>query len=194
MAFTIVDGFPFDQRDIAIQLFWDAFRGKLNPVLKPESKALRFLSAVADPEHAIGAMTPEQALIGVAGFKTNSGSFIGGDLKSLRQTYGLIGAVWRGLVLSLLERPVQTGTLLMDGIFVSEAARGQGVGSALLEAIKQKAIAQDCSKVRLDVIDTNPRARDLYERRGFIPVRTTSIGPLRHLFGFRNATTMVCEL
>ncbi|MGB5216257.1 MAG: GNAT family N-acetyltransferase, partial [Anderseniella sp.] len=90
--------------------------------------------------------------------------------------------------------PLQSETLLMDGIFVSESARGGGVGSMLLSAIKEKAAACGCSKVRLDVIDTNPRARALYERQGFISQGTSDIGPLRHVFGFQKATTMVCEV
>jgi ribosomal protein S18 acetylase RimI-like enzyme len=48
--------------------------------------------------------------------------------------------------------------------------------------------------LRLDVIDTNLRARALYERLGFRAVRSESLGPLRHLFGFQTAITMVRAL
>ncbi len=115
-------------------------------------------------------------------------------MNGLCATHGAIGGLWRGCTLSLLERPLQPDTLLMDGIFVSETARGLGIGSALLSAIKEKAAALGYAKVRLDVIDTNPRARALYERRGFIAEETSTIGPLRHVFGFRKATTMVYTL
>lgn len=193
-AFSVIDGFQPSQRDRAIRLFWEAFKDKLHPVMKPEETALRFLNQVADPAYAISAVSPGGTLIGVAGFKTENGSFIGGGLKELCFAYGMIGGFWRGLVLSALERPLQPGTLLMDGIFVSEKARGRGVGSALLSAINEKAVVCGCSRVRLDVIDTNPRAYALYERRGFIPENTSNIGPLRHIFGFRKATTMVCKV
>ncbi len=193
-AYTVVDGFQPRQREVAIRLFWEAFKGKLSPVMKPEAKALRFLDLVADPTHAISAVSRDGTLIGVAGFKTAEGSFIGGDLKQLCDVYGTVGGSWRGLVLSLLERPVQQDTLLMDGIFVRQSARGGGVGSALLSEIKEKAAGFSCSKVRLDVIDTNPRARALYERQGFVSQGTSDIGPLRHVFGFQKATTMVCEV
>jgi hypothetical protein len=115
-AFSIVDGFQTDQRDMAIRLFWEAFEGKLLPVMKPDAKALRFLDLVADPAHAISAISSDGTLIGGAGFKTKNGSFIGGGLKELCAAYGMIGGFWRGLVLSILERPLQPGTLLMDGI------------------------------------------------------------------------------
>lgn len=192
-SFSTVDGFPADQRDRVVHLFWEAFRQKLYPVMKPEAKALAFFAQVADPDHAISALSPDGDVLGVAGFKTSAGALIGGGLKEMRAAYGLIGGVWRGVVLSLLERPLRPGTLLMDGIFVSPEARGQGVGSALLSAIKDKAVALDCSSVRLDVIDTNPRAKKLYERNGFVAESVSDMGALRHIFGFRKATTMVCR-
>lgn len=150
-SFSIVDGFQPDQRDIAIRLFWEAFKGKLHPIMKPERKALRFLNLVVDPAHAISAISSDDTLIDVAGFKTENGAFVGGELKELCTTYGTIGGFWRSLVLSILERPLNPGTLLMDGIFVGEAARGQGVGSALLSAIKEKASVCGCSKVRFQI-------------------------------------------
>lgn len=189
--FHLADGFPADQRDKVVGLFWSAFRQKLHPVMKPEDKALDFLTQIADPAFAISALTPDGEVIGVAGFKTEKGAFIGGGLREMCAAYGMVGGFWRGLVLSILERPLQSETLLMDGIFVDETARGQGVGSALLSAIKEKAGRLGCSRVRLDVIDTNPRARKLYERHGFVAENTTDMGPLHRIFGFRRVTTMV---
>ena len=79
----------------------------------------------------------------------------------------------------------------MDGIFVASHARGQGVGTALLDAVCQEAAKQGYTQVRLDVINTNPRAKALYLKEGFQELETTDIGPLRHIFRFRSATKMV---
>ena len=49
-------------------------------------------------------------------------------------------------------------------------------------------------QVRLDVIDSNWRAKALYERLGFRVEKTTSIGLLRFIYGFRAAITMVKEV
>lgn len=193
-AFDIVEGFAWDQNAKAAELFWDAFKGMLSPVMNPEEKALKFLEAAVDPSHSIGAISEDGALIGIAGFKTRQGSFISGGLKELQVAYGWFGGIWRGLILSLLEREQREDTLTMDGIVVSSSARGQSVGATLLTAIKFKAAELGCRRVRLDVIDTNPRARALYERQGFIAEETSDIGPLRHVFGFRNSTTMICKL
>lgn len=193
-GFSNIDGFPQSQRSAVARLFWAAFKDKLNPVMKPESKALQFIEMVADPAYAVCALAPDGALLGVAGFKTKSGGFIGGGLTELCAVYGFFGGIWRGLVLSLLERPLEPETLLMDGIFVEETARGMGIGTALLKAIKDKARACNCTKVRLDVIDINPRARALYERQGFQAGATSDIGVLQHIFGFQKSTTMICDV
>jgi ribosomal protein S18 acetylase RimI-like enzyme len=93
--------------------------------------------------------------------------------------------------LQLLGREVDNHRFLLDGLCVSDQARGQGVGTALLEAVVAEARQRGYRAVRLDVVDTNPRARALYERRGFVLDRTAGIGPLRLIFGFRSAHTMV---
>ncbi len=45
--------------------------------------------------------------------------------------------------------------------------RGQGIGTQLLSAAEQAAIAEGCCKLTLEVQDENDNARKLYERVGF---------------------------
>ncbi|HBS22587.1 MULTISPECIES: GNAT family N-acetyltransferase [Thalassospira] len=190
-TFSIHHGIEDGHIDKALDLFWQAFRQKLAPVLKPEDKALQFLRRVVDPAHAISAVSSDGDLLGIAGFKTPAGAFIGGTLSDICAIYGALGGLWRGVLIDILERDLSEGGLLMDGIFVDPDARRKGVGTALLDAIAREARARDLAQVRLDVIDTNPRARALYERCGFVAGEVQELGLLRHLFGFRTATTMM---
>ena len=190
-TFSIHHGIEDGHIDKALDLFWQAFRQKLAPVLKPEDKALQFLRRVVDPAHAISAVSSDGDLLGIAGFKTPAGAFIGGKLSDICAIYGAWGGLWRGVLIDILERDLSEGGLLMDGIFVDPDARRKGVGTALLDAIAREARARDLAQVRLDVIDTNPRARALYERCGFVAGEVQELGLLRHLFGFRTATTMM---
>ncbi len=182
----IVRGFDETQRDHVARLFWGAFSGKLGSILGPQERALRFVSYVLQPRFAICAVEGEQ-LLGVAGFKTAEGGLVGGELSDLTLIYGPFGGLWRGLLLNQLERDLAEGQLLMDGIFVDEAARGKGLGTALLEAILDHARSEGAGEVRLDVIDTNPRARALYERQGFTACGEVDAWPLHRVFGFRKA-------
>lgn len=171
-------------------LYWEAFAAKLSFAMGPPAKAQRFLVDQLDPDYALVARNRDGAVLGVAGFKTAKGALVGGGMRDLARVYGWPATLWRAPLLGLLERDVAQDVLLMDGICVTAQARGLGLGSALLQAIKDEARARGLTSIRLDVIDTNPRARALYERRGFEAVGREDLGPLRWIFGFRSATQM----
>jgi GNAT superfamily N-acetyltransferase len=50
---------------------------------------------------------------------------------------------------------------------VLPAARGRGIGRALLVAVEEQARARGCGKLTLEVLDVNARARALYASVGF---------------------------
>ncbi|MDV7144666.1 GNAT family N-acetyltransferase [Tropicimonas sp. TH_r6] len=187
-------GFPETHRAQVAALFWEAFSGKLGRVLAPERKALVFIEATLTPDHALSAWSDRGELLGIAGVKTRHGGLISAEFRDMARVYGAIGAAWRGPLLDLMERPLQDGQLLMDGIFVTRAARGQGVGSALIDGVLAEARTRGMSEVRLDVIDINLRARALYESYGFAATDRVELGIFSRLFGFHHATTMCLRL
>ncbi|NEY90887.1 GNAT family N-acetyltransferase [Tabrizicola oligotrophica] len=191
MRLTISQGLPDHLIPAAAALYWQAFGGKLGRVMGPDARALRFLERVIRADQALVALDERGRLLGLAGFKTPEGSFAGGAPADLRAIYGLAGTAWRMPLLSLLSREVDNDRFLLDGICVAPAARSKGVGRALLSAIEDEARARGYDHVRLDVVDSNWRARALYERLGYRAVKTDSIGLLRHVFGFDAAVTMV---
>ena len=193
-AIRITKGFDISERATVAALFWEAFGPKLRIGMGPDEKALTFLARVADPVYALCARSADGTLLGMAGFKTSTGALIGGGISDLSATYGTLSAIWRAALLSLLERNLEDGAFLMDGIFVTKEARGLGLGTALLRAVKDEAQTQGCHEVRLDVINSNPRARKLYEREGFVAGKVQNLGPLKYLFGFSSATEMRCTL
>ena len=60
------------------------------------------------------------------------------------------------------------GVLSINGVAVTETARGQGVGSALLDAATAEAKRRGARKITLNAHSTNTGARRLYERHGYI--------------------------
>jgi ribosomal protein S18 acetylase RimI-like enzyme len=190
-SITVSLGLPPSLRDQAAVIYWQAFGGKLGRVMGPDARAHAFLARVMRADHALVARDATGALLGLAGFKTPQGSFAGGSWSDMRAVYGLAGLAWRLPLLALLSREVDNDRFLLDGICVAPAARGLGVGSALMAAIADEARARGYAYVRLDVIDTNWRARALYERLGYMGIKTAPLGPLRHVFGFDAAVTMV---
>ena len=191
---TISKGLPEALRDDAARLYWQAFGGKLGRVMGPDAKAHRYLQRVIEPEFALVACDADGALLGLAGFKTPEGGFAGGSWGDLLAIYGLFGMAWRGTLLALLSREIDNERFLLDGICVAASARSQGVGSALIAAIEDEARARGYTQLRLDVVDSNWRAKALYERLGFAVTKTDRLGLLRYAFGFDAAHTMVKPL
>ena len=72
------------------------------------------------------------------------------------------------------------------------AATGAAPASAslLLHEAAGRARAVGIEVIRLEVVDTNPRARSLYEREGYVAVRTEHTPYLRRAMGFGAVTTM----
>lgn len=181
-------GVPERHREAATALYCLAFEEKLTPFLGKPERAARFLSQSVAPERAFLALKADQVM-GVAGFKVDGAGLFEPGVGAFVREYGWTAPL-RMLGLLMLERKEGSNILLMDGIAVHSAARGQGIGTRLLQAIEAHARHLNKHAIRLDVIDTNPGARRLYERFGFVPIKTHSTGPLKHLFSFRTSTEM----
>jgi ribosomal protein S18 acetylase RimI-like enzyme len=55
----------------------------------------------------------------------------------------------------------------LEDLYVDDAARGAGLGRAMVEAVVARARERGCRRVELDVDDANTPARGLYEALGF---------------------------
>ncbi|MCF2904713.1 GNAT family N-acetyltransferase [Octadecabacter sp. CECT 8868] len=187
-------GFNDDERPEISAMYWQAFGQKLGYVMGPQKRALTFIEDLLDPSHAICARDQNGTLLGVVGFKTAKGALVDGTWNDMTRHYGWFGSTWRATLLHLLERDTENQRFLMDGVFVASHARGKGVGTALLDAISHEAARRGYKELRLDVIDNNTRARALYERKGFVAGDIHHLGPLRHVFGFSSATTMIRQV
>ncbi|MER6478412.1 GNAT family N-acetyltransferase [Streptomyces filamentosus] len=186
---AVLRGVPAGAERRAAELYWDAFRRKLGPALNPPDKAVPFLAAHLNADRAVCALLDGQ-LVGLAGYQLGGRALTGGSASAVLRAYGHLRGLHRLLLLTLFERHPAPGQLVMDGIAVDPGVRGRGVGSLLIEEVAAIAAEQNCREIRLNVIDVNPRARALYERRDFTAVRTERTPYLRGLLGFGAVTTM----
>ena len=67
------------------------------------------------------------------------------------------------------EHPVlrQRRFLYMDDLCVDEAARGLGIGKALMDAVQALALERGLEKIELNVWESNQSALQFYEKLGF---------------------------
>ena len=63
-------------------------------------------------------------------------------------------------------------SLYVDDLCVDEKKRGQGLGAALFDHVKQEAAAMGCADVTLNVWEGNDGARAFYEKLGMKPRET----------------------
>lgn len=193
-AITLQQGFSDEFQLAAAHLYDAAFGSKLSIAIPDLNSRMTILREALRPEFSFVAITDGQ-LVGIAGFKTAYGSFTGGiSFKLLHTRLGLLRTIRAVVVLSLFERKFAVGQLLMDGIAVSPDMRGKGIGTMLLDRLKQYARDEGYRTLRLDVINTNPAARRLYERVGFAAIKTERFVYLKWLLGFEAATQMEYDL
>lgn len=176
------------ERMAVAQLYWMAFERKLTPLLAPPARAVPLIAAHLDCTAALVARSAE-GVCGVVGFHHERRRLIRLPYRALIQTFGWFAGTRRYLLGALLSRAPRTGELLLDGITVAPEWRSQGVGTRLLEAIAAFGRRQGYHVLRLEVVDTNPAARRLYERMGFTPGATAHY-PFMQPFGFTAVTTM----
>ena len=193
-AIEYVRGIAEVHRDDAVLLYDEAFGPKF-AVAVPDVAARRDLLRDAFRlDFAVGAVRKGE-LVGLAGFQTDHGSLTDGvGYRGLISRLGLLRGNRAALIFSLYDRKPQPGEIVMEGIAVRGDVRGQGMGSGLLDELAAYAVEEGFQTIRLDVIDTNPDARRLYERNGFVAVRTEHFAYLRWLLGFGASTTMVRRL
>ncbi|MEU7073479.1 GNAT family N-acetyltransferase [Streptomyces narbonensis] len=190
MTTTVVRrGAPEGSAARVAALYWEAFGRKLGAALDPPDKARAFLAAHLRHDRAVTALVGGE-VAGVAGYQLDGRGLLGGGAGDVLSACGVLRGLHRVALLALLERRPARGELVMDGIAVDPGHRGAGIGTLLLREIAAVAAESGCRRIRLDVIDVNPRARALYERHGFTAVHTERTPYLRELMGFGAVTTM----
>jgi ribosomal protein S18 acetylase RimI-like enzyme len=186
---TITRSFTEDERVRVGFLYWEAFVRKLRSGFADEATGMAVVRAALRPENMLVARRGGD-VVGVCGFYDAGTGAADLTWSRLRRTLSIPAALRARLVLSLLSRTNRPGSLVLDGICVDSSARGLGIGTALLSAATDHARQAGARTVRLSVVDGNPRAHALYERRGFVPVDSGSLGLLSPVYGFDGYTTM----
>ena len=189
-----------EHRATAIDIFQDAFGSKLRQALPSAEQRQAFVDATLVADRCVTASDGETVL-GLAGLKAAAGRYQGGvldgdtlGLGEMRRLFGLTGMIRAAVVLGFIDHKAEPGELYSDFLAVSTAARGRGIGTKLLDADAAIGHEDGFRWVRLDVIDTNPRAQALYEREGYTVIKEQKLGFVGRLVGFDAAYTMELPL
>ncbi|MDJ0388197.1 GNAT family N-acetyltransferase [Roseomonas sp. E05] len=122
--------------------------------------ALAALSAEAFAQGAV-ALVPAGLRAGADAARFRALFAAGGPLLLAEDDEG------RPLGCILAEPAIENGTARLTGLWVAPQAAGQGIGSALLEAMEALLAAEGAAVLRLRVPGGNLRALGLFRRRGY---------------------------
>ena len=192
MQVDYLDYLPDDFKVSAIRLYFNSLKEKLEPILGSDGRAQEALASNIATDKCIVAICNGK-LVGIMGIQTNKRGFVNPNLKTMVRIYGNFGGILRMGGLAILHHTIGTDELYVDGVAVASEMRGKGIGSHLFELLEQAVLKKRIKTISLEVIDTNPRAKALYERLGFVAVKTQTIWPLNLFirFPFKSATLMV---
>ena len=183
MQITCLDHLPEEHRRAAFRLYFNTLIDKFGPVLGDVSSAEKALADDLASDMCLTAIQDGE-LVGIMSFQTSTRSFIDPSFTAMVRVYGLLGATYRLFGLAILKYTPARDEVYVDGVAVDAKHRSKGAGSALFDMVERIAIKKEARIISLDVIDTNPRARALYERLGFTAVRESSMTPWNKLFKF----------
>jgi GNAT superfamily N-acetyltransferase len=183
-------GVPEQHRHRAAEIYYEAFCRKLSPLIGSARHGIAIIARALQPDLALVAMSRDE-IVGLAGLAYGGRRFLNWQRADFTREFGWLRGSIKMLATRFDHQPDRKGELLLDAIAVAGTARGNGIGTLLLEAVFTFARENGFGAVRLEVVDTNPDARRLYERLGFIPMHTHHYPFLRPIVGVSAVTTMV---
>jgi GNAT superfamily N-acetyltransferase len=186
-------GLPESHRRRAAEILYDAFSMKYGPLTGGREHGLAIVQRALEPDLIIVALRQAE-IVGLAGLQHEGRRFLNWKWSYFADEFGRLRGFLRAMMMRFDYEPQHKGQLLLDALAVDVSMRGKGIGLLLLQAVFEFARANGYRSVRLGVVDTNPDARRLYERLGFVPTHTHHYPYLRRLMGFSAATTMVKRL
>ena len=85
--------------------------------------------------------------------------------------------------------------LHLESLAVTKKEQGKGIGTKLLNATINYAKENSFSQIKLEVVQTNPKAKKLYQKLGFKTSKITKIPyPFSYIIGFNDFEEMHLNL
>lgn len=182
-------GIPEELRHQAAIVCYEGFRAQMELLVGSQQKGIALLEQSLDLELALMALQ-QGRLVGFVGLQYENRPFFRFERSHFTQELGFLRGLLVYLLFNLFATQILPQEMFINVIVVDTSVRGKGIGTSLMQAVFEIAQQNQFHAVVLDVIDTNPDARRLYERLGFKPVRMRKYGYLRNLIGSSAVTTM----
>jgi ribosomal protein S18 acetylase RimI-like enzyme len=171
-------------------LIYDTFFKKFQYTLGPRHKAITFIANSLQPHFGLVALRDGE-FVGIAAAKTAKGELLQIRFGPWIRTYH-----FRAILSFLVGFPFWyekriPGELTLANLCVRKSARERGIGTQMIQEFMRFGTVRGYQTLKLEVINSNVRAKLLYERLGFKTTKYVNIPlPWRHLLGFTGVYEM----
>jgi GNAT superfamily N-acetyltransferase len=185
----ITDKINENQLNQAMDIYYFAFKQKIRPLIKSKEKAIEIYKKGLNADRVFYAVI-ENNVVGLAGLHYENKNFIDVEYSNLRKHFNPFSSYFIYSIYKLISPKIREDVLRIDSLAVKESVRGFGIGSQLIDKVFQFAKSKGFNEVILEVVDTNPRAKKLYEKVGFKEKRLIKYYFLARSAGFSSEHIM----
>lgn len=184
-----------DLLDQMAEIIKDGFYSKFSFILGEGNDFLESVKIIINRDLCYGLLDGDR-LKGIAVLKDKSTKAIVYPFKKLRRILGFFRGVKACIMLKLIFNmgTINESTLKLELLSVDKEFRGEGIGHKFLDKIEALAREKFLKKISLEVIDTNPRAKKLYEKFGYKEVKFIYTEKMTRDIGFTGVYEMEKKL
>ncbi len=182
-----------EQLEQALEIFYYSFEQKIRPLIHPKEKAIRLYSLAINQNRVYYALKNKKA-VGIIGLQYDNMDFISYGFDIIRKHFSFFRSLYLYLMLNIMKMRLEEDTIRVDSIAVADQYRGEGIGTMLINKAIKIAKDRGYKEMILEVVNTNPRAKKLYESMGFRQKKHMKFYFLTRSFGFSSAYVMLMKL
>ena len=177
----------------ALEIYYNAFEQKIRPLLKPKEKAICIYSYAIHPNRVYYALKNGKTA-GIIGLQYDDLDFLSYRFDFIKRQYSFFRSLYLYIILNIMKMKLEEYTIRIDSIAVDDQCRGQGIGKILIDKVIEIAKNRGFKEIILEVVNTNPRAKKLYEKMGFKEKKHIKFYFLTRSFGFTSAYVMSMKI
>ena len=162
----ITESINKNQRIRAIEILYYAFEQKIRALIKSKEKALAIYNKSLKNDQVFYALL-DGNVVGLIGLQYKNRTFLEFKYRDLRKYFNPLQSYFIYKIYKLTSPKIKDDVLRIDSIAVDKSFRNLGIGTQLINKVFEFAKNKGIKKVILEVINTNPKAKALYERIGF---------------------------
>lgn len=162
----IADSINKNQRIRAIEILYYAFEQKIRALIKSKDKALAIYNKSLKNDQVFYALL-DGNVVGLIGLQYKNRTFLEFKYRDLRKYFNPLQSYFIYKIYKLTSPKIKDDVLRIDSVAVDTSCRSLGIGTQLINKVFEFAKNKGFKEVVLEVINTNPKAKELYERIGF---------------------------